>query len=546
MGILGDFVNGFLPEDPDKNAAARQGLLSFGTEMLKGRGNFGGILGNSLQSGAQSYQGSLAAQQRQAMEGAQLKLLQNKDARAQKLDQMVSSAFGGDGSISGAATGNGPVGAEQALAQGQAAGSIGPTLANAQRMGQISSSVQQLPQRKNANFPLSLNQVVGLKALGGPDMLDAYKYANEGVERKQGSSYELPDGSFRSFAKLGDGQVQANDGSISNANGYVGALSESEAAKARAQQGAQAEYDVLDPNKFVDEDGNPILQTRAGMVNQIKSRSQLPQIGQPRPTILPPVAQRGANFPVVTPQQQQQRDGTRLSILQAERQKLTDPRDLEAIDREIANATRQAGGAQQTGGVPRLQSPIQARAQQGALETNLKAGQELNENWIKNSHNPVQLEGKAAKTTLGQLETIRNIGLQTGWGTEAKAAAANFLGSFGVQDAAKYAGNVQSFQQVAMERNMTMLQAQSGPQTEGDSQRAQQTFLQLRNTPAANAFIADLTGANARLSAKKASFYNEALPLARASGDLTEIDRRWSKIAPSVWADPALARYKAK
>lgn len=501
MGLLN-----FLPDDPAKKEAARQGLLSLGAAMLQGRGNFGQVVGQGLGAGVQGYQGGLEAQQKAQMDQAQLRMMQAKEQRASALNDTISRAFSGQG------TGSAPV---------QTGASTG---------GPISGGVvSQGGAPPNTKFPLTLNQLSAIKAMGGPDLSGEYKMANEGFERKQGSTYVNPDGTRETYARLGDGQTQAADGSVSNAAGYVNSVADIERAKADAQEGARANYDLVDPTKFVGADGSPILSTRAGLISKI---GQLPQKGQPRQasTASP------AGFPVVTPQQQKSRDGTRLEILRNELANTTDPRDREALQREIAGAGG-GGGA--------LQSPIQARQQQGAVDTTIQAGQKLNDNWITQVQNPVQSDGKAAKSTLSQIETIKNIGLKTGWGTETKAAAASVLGAMGVQNAEKYAGNAQMFQQVAMERNMTMLQAQSGPQTEGDSQRAQQTFLKLANTPAANAFIADLTAANARNAVKKAEYYNKALPLARQMGDMTEIDRRWSKIAPSVWDDPQLAKYKA-
>lgn len=61
-----------LPEDPTKNAAARQGLLAFGASLLGGRGNLGGILGDGLMAGSQGYNGALAQQQQQALRQVQL------------------------------------------------------------------------------------------------------------------------------------------------------------------------------------------------------------------------------------------------------------------------------------------------------------------------------------------------------------------------------------------------------------------------------------------------------------------------------------------
>lgn len=522
MGLLSNIGNGlpdWLPEDPSKKAAARQGLLAFGAAMLGGRGNFGQHLGQGIGAGTQTYQGALAAQQEAAqraqaaqIDAEQLKIAQSKNARSQQTQDLISSAFSGGGTAQPAGAGGMPSGGGGAPAAQPGA-------------------------RK---FPLTLDQVALIKASGGPDLSAEYKMAHEGFERKQGSTYESPDGRMQSFARLGDGMVQAQDGSISNARGYVGSLAESEGAKAAAVEGAKAGYDVLDPTKFIGPDGRPMANTRAGLISDIKGLPQMGSGAPPRAPVKPGAPVTPANFPRVTPQQQQARDGTRLEILQQERAKATNPADIAALDREIAGA----GGGRR--GAPVLQSAAEAKAQLGAVDATLSAGKGLNENWIKEVHNPVQADGKAAKSTLTQLETVKNVNFQTGWGAEAKAGAAAILGSLGVKDAATYAGNAQKFQQVAMERNMTMLAAQAGPQTEGDSQRAQQTFLKLANTPAANQFIADLTGANAREAARKAEYYNRALPLAKAGGDLTEIDRRWAKVSRSIWADPALAKYKAK
>jgi hypothetical protein len=78
----------WLPEDPAKNAAMRQGLLQFGAAMLGGRGNFGQILGQGLQTGAAGYQGSLAQQQQQQLRDAQMKQIQLETTATQdKLDK---------------------------------------------------------------------------------------------------------------------------------------------------------------------------------------------------------------------------------------------------------------------------------------------------------------------------------------------------------------------------------------------------------------------------------------------------------------------------
>lgn len=572
-GMLSEYTPALLPDDPNKNAAARAGLLAFGATLLNGKGKLIGMLGDGLLAGSKGYEGTLQQQQKDQMEAAQLKLLQNKDTRDQNMSTFVSDRFGvGSHPISAAAAGtsttapaaggfpssvdtgprsqfgwapSAPVRSLSSLPQIGARDDGMPPTPDAP--GQAGKPPQR-PQPQGNKFPLNLNDVAALKAMGGPDMMDAYKFSQEGVQRQQGSTYRMPDGSEQSYARLDPGQVQGRDGTVSNAPGYLDSFSAAERAKADASEGAKADYDVLDPSKFVGVDGRPIASTRGAYVRSIR---ELPRIGQPSRAAGTPApampgragAGAGSQFPVVTPQEQRARDGDRLGILQEELRNTRNPADIAALQREIASTKRNVGGAQ---GAPLLQSPAEARTQMGAVDTNIKAGQDLNSNWIKEVHNPVQLEGKSARATLAQIQTLQNINFKSGWGAEAKAGAANMLATLGVKDAARYAGDAQKFQQVAMERNLTMLQAQAGPQTEGDSQRAQQTFAKLSNTPAANQYIADLTAANARLALAKADYYNRALPLARQRGDMTEIDRRWSKIAPSVWADPSLAKYQEK
>lgn len=82
MAILGQFNNPFLPDDPNKREAAREGLLQFGASLLGGRGNLGGVLGQGLLAGSQGYQQSLQNQQQAALHAEQQKRwkMQNEQA----------------------------------------------------------------------------------------------------------------------------------------------------------------------------------------------------------------------------------------------------------------------------------------------------------------------------------------------------------------------------------------------------------------------------------------------------------------------------------
>ena len=147
---------------------------------------------------------------------------------------------------------------------------------------------------------------------------------------------------------------------------------------------------------------------------------------------------------------------------------------------------------------------------------------------------------------LTNVQSLRNIDINTGWGTEAKAAAANALSGLGIapKNAEMFAANAQKFQSQAMTRLWEVLNTAKCPQTEGDADRAKATFAALKNTNEANQFILDLAEANARRDKLKAQFYGEAMPVARDSGDMTAVDRKWQQIQRSVWDDPIMAKWR--
>ena len=93
MGLLGNYLPDWLPEDPNKQEAARQGLLNFGAALLGGRGNFGSILGQGINAGAGGYQQSLQDQQKRRLQEQQQKNygLQNDQLQA-SIDEPASIA----------------------------------------------------------------------------------------------------------------------------------------------------------------------------------------------------------------------------------------------------------------------------------------------------------------------------------------------------------------------------------------------------------------------------------------------------------------------
>lgn len=194
----------------------------------------------------------------------------------------------------------------------------------------------------------------------------------------------------------------------------------------------------------------------------------------------------------------------------------------------------QGGGMGAPGGFMAGRNPI---TQQSAIA--------INDNWLKNTYQPTIEAGKVATDLGNSIEALRTVDIKTGWGTEAKASAASVLAGLGVAPASAgmFAANAQKFQSIAMEKLQTSLQAQKGVQTEGDADRAKQTFVSLKNTPEANAFILDFAQAKTNMDQRRAQYYEQALPLAQKQGDLMRINREWGKVQGSLWSDPLLQKW---
>jgi hypothetical protein len=172
-----------------------------------------------------------------------------------------------------------------------------------------------------------------------------------------------------------------------------------------------------------------------------------------------------------------------------------------------------------------------------------------NNDFTKEAYRPLMTAAAAAKSNNQQLSAIRSLPIteRTGWGTEARAKAANVLAGLGVasKDIEQYAGDAQKFNAIVGQQIFTILGAQKGPQTEGDAQRATDTLTKLTNTAEANAYLLDLAEATNRLTIKQANFYNEKLPAARAAGDLTRVEADWLR-APenkSVFDDMVMKKW---
>lgn len=201
-------------------------------------------------------------------------------------------------------------------------------------------------------------------------------------------------------------------------------------------------------------------------------------------------------------------------------------------------------------GMPNENAPLQnATAQPVVTKVSpiaQKAGEELNTNWIKTDLEPAQLAGNAAQKNMDSIRVLRSTNLDTGFGTDAKAAAANMLASFGVKDAEKYATNAQIFKTEISKKLMDTMAAQKGAQSEADFKNIKQTEASLANTPQANSFIFDLAEAKAMQDQRKAAYFSKAAEIPELRNNLPAISNEWRKIEGSIFDLPSMRKYKAK
>ncbi|MDM0007895.1 hypothetical protein QTI51_24610 [Variovorax sp. J22G73] len=433
--------------------------------------------------------------------------------RDQAINGLVMGRVGGlNASVPGAAAGNGtPViapGVQSAGAGGvgtQGAGAIlpgGPLGGSRPGAGVASGS------GTGAAFPFSLDDITALQGFGykGADgLFNMYKYATDGVKREAGNYYQDPrTGEVRYMPKLGEGQTIGPNGDVVTARGYDTSNANIKGRETQASEAARYPFTVgadrsrqltqaaLDPQTYVGDDDNSYSGTR---LQGVMASGGGPLIGLP-----PQAAQGGGATTSAGP----------------------------LIGRELG------GGAGTARPFMTSRNPV---TQQSRIA--------LNDNWIKNSYQPTVESGRAASDALTNVQALRSINMNTGWGAEAKASAAGVLAGLGVAPASveMFAANAQKFQSVAMDRLMKKQVEQKGTATEGDAKRIGQTYVALQNTPAANDFILDLAQAQANQDQRRAQFYEAALPLAQKAGDLTRVDREWRKIQGSIWADPTLQRW---
>jgi hypothetical protein len=436
-----------------------------------------------------------------------------------QLSKMVQTLFGGG-------------------ADAQPATSPGAFTPSTDGMGPTMPPSMQAPQGQGGSrlAGMNIDQVAGLKALGGPDLFEAYKWTKDPLQLQQGNTYvDRTTGQSKFMPKVGEGIAPDANGFYAPLPGYAASQGVIEGAKTSATEGAKANYemvDVLGPN------GETRSVPKSSVLGgQGAAPRQAPTAGE---ADMRTAVQGGMGADPQAIQREIQQTTADLA-------KVADPASKAQLQNYLADLQAQA----QRVPVATAQAPGVQRTQTTAQKLSAEAGGKVNETWLRTSYEPVIASMGPTDDMLAGVRVARNAITQmggTGWGTETKAAAANVLNGLGLSTANSkmLATSSQVFQNAAMERLQSVLNAAKGPQTEGDATRAMKTFGQLGNTTEANNFILDLSEAKAQRDKMKAAFYQQALPIAQKKGDLAEIDREWSKRAPSIFSLPGMTKWGVK
>lgn len=242
----------------DWNDPRTLGLLGVAAGLLEASGSsprkitLAEALGRGLRTGVGGFQmGQQMSMEKQ--KGDLLKAQTDQAAMQLKKQQQLQDLIMGRLGLGTPGLDQGQI-AQHALAEGGAQGDVGPTTGNAQRMGGLiqQQQAQQPPQQRAGQFPFSMNDLVALKTMGGPDLLDMFKYANDGSKKEAGSYYTNPmTGQTVYMPKLPEGSTMTQDGRVVSLPGAAQTNAAYKGAETGATEGAKARYDfidVYDPN----------------------------------------------------------------------------------------------------------------------------------------------------------------------------------------------------------------------------------------------------------------------------------------------------------
>lgn len=341
-----------------------QGLLAAGFGGLAGarRGQPINSIGRAGMAGlmgygnAQEREQQLSKQQTQEkLYGAQIKNYESEVAQRQiaadkqaKINGMLEGLFGGSG------------GGPDAVSPGAFSPStdgMGPTMP---------PSMAPAP-RQSGIGGMSIDQVAGLKAAGGPDLLDAFKWAKDPLKLEAGSTYQdRTTGKERFIPKLGDGIAAGPNGFYAPLPGYADAQGTIEGAKTAGVERAKAGFDLV---QVTGPDGAMRYVPRSTVLGS-----------QPQPAAQPASQPMQPTAPGARPMAPRPGESDRFAILsqELERAKASgNTADAQGIEREIARlpASEKTGASASGLVVPGFQAtPTTAQVSQAAADKEYQIG----------------------------------------------------------------------------------------------------------------------------------------------------------------------------
>ena len=217
----------------------------------------------------------------------------------------------------------------------------------------------------------------------------------------------------------------------------------------------------------------------------------------------------------------------------------TIPLHLLALPGAAGEAARAIFAAQQT----QSQRDLKNALEQNRLEQNSPRGEFFRNEGKRASQYmaDLQAEAKAAQDSISAyvaFEGILDRGLKTGLGQGALDDVARALDRMGIDTKALGLNNVRdidTLRNLTTRAVMSALADQKGVQTEGDAQRAMQTWVSISNSPEANRWINTYQRNLAERRILRAEFIQDALW--RSNGNIQEAERAWkaySRNLPSV------------
>lgn len=217
----------------------------------------------------------------------------------------------------------------------------------------------------------------------------------------------------------------------------------------------------------------------------------------------------------------------------------TIPLQALALPGAAGEAARAIFAAQQT----QSQRDLKNALEQNRLEQNSPRGEFLRNEGKRASQYmaDLQAEAKAAQDSISAYEAFESImdrGLKTGFGQGVLDNVARALDRMGIDTKALNLNSVRDIDtlgNLTTRAVMSALADQKGVQTEGDAQRAMQTWVNISNSPGANRWINTYQRNLAERRILRAEFIQEALW--RSNGNIQEAERAWkeySRNLPSV------------